>query len=225
MAELTVISTRRKIIWEPVDEPAPVSTPQVTAYVPNEQIERECLSQRQTLTEAINVPSTHRIELPEGSTLVVQPKRGYKKRTGNGHKGVKVRDLYDSERDAMRHQLFLPKNGQIDDDDCVAFRNSQFNPEIGIFQVTGFVSVLHRYVAEGRMEGIRDLAAYENWMRVKYGGSLWARYNHPLYVDVRRRNQDAVAQGRSPTHRVARDQTIQVSLTPKFTAFKKRWAR
>ena len=238
MAELTVISTRRKILWEPEEQPAPVSQQaQVTAYVTNDsvcrsrlQIERECLVSdtplvgRQTLTEAINQP-THRVELPEGSTLVVQPKRAYKKREGNGHKSTKIRDLLDAERDAIRHQLFLPKNGQLDYDDCVTFNQSYFDSGVrpGIFQVTGFISVLPRYVAEGRLEGLRDLAAYENWMRVKYGGSLWARYNHPLYVDVRRRNQDAVAQGQRPTHRVT--QTIQVSLTPKFTTFKKRWAR
>jgi hypothetical protein len=190
--ELTVISGKRKILWDPEPEPQPAPPPP---------------------PKPIQLVTKPKQEEP----LAVQPKRTYKQRIGNGHKSTKVRDLYDPERDSMRHNLFLPKNGQISDDDCVDFK-PQLASEVGIFQITGFISVLHTEVAEGRTQ-VKDLVAYENWMRTKYGGTLWARYNNPLYVDARKKNNNLIAQGLKPVHKVTKDQAIQVSLTPKFTVF------
>ena len=207
--ELTVVNSKRKILWEPEEEIQPAPKPQPKAEVVVEQ--------------KPNV--VHELVLPEGSKIIVQPHRAYKKRQGNGHKSVKVRDLWDAERDAMRHQLFLPQNGQISDDDCLAFK-PKVGAEVGVFQITGFVSVLHRYVAEGRLQ-VNNLAAYENWMSQKYGGSLWAQYNNPKFVAVRQQNQAAIAAGQKPLFKVGKDQTkqISISLTPKFVAFpKKKWS-
>lgn len=202
--ELTIVTSKRKILWEPEAEEAPVLPP------PQSEIE--------VPIQTVTTPT---------QTIAVQPngKRAYKARSGNGHKSTKIRDLYDTERDSMRFKLFLPKNGQISDDDCVAFRSSSLPSEVSIFQVTGFISVLHTEVAEGRTQ-VNDLPTYETWMRLKYGGTLWARYNHPLYVKVRGQNLDLIAQGLPPTLKVQKDKAIQISLTPKFTAplFKKKYA-
>jgi hypothetical protein len=226
--DLAVINTKRKILWEPPPVEVPISpnpSPDVVA----------------TVSEEIKV--------------FVESKRKYK-RVGNGHKSEKTRDLFDFERDLIRNDLFLPKNGMIEVDDCVAFRierihdpagNSTFNA-IAIFQVTGYVSVLHTYVAEGRLM-LKDICAYEEWMCTKYG-KLWARYNHPLYVTARMANKKAVAQGQEPTAKAGhfaqhtKDLTYEpplagvpeetaneiassvatVNLTPTFVAFKKRHA-
>lgn len=221
---------RRKIRWEP--EEAPPSSPIVTVDVQQSFIQQ-----------------------PSGTTLVVQEdgRRTYKKRTGNGHTSEKVRDLENFERGMIRDHLFIPKNGQIEDDDCVIFKNnvSEMN-EIAIFQITGFISVLHTQVAEGRLM-VNDLVAYELWMRTKYG-RLWARYNLPIYATARAVNAQAIATGQTPTARARRqlprvatairepvttDSTASriassvssmfsgtgpVNLTPAFTTFAKRKA-
>lgn len=200
--ELTIVTAKRKINWEPaIEEPAPLPPPPVKPPSPV-----------QTVTTAKKTVAFQ--------TETKVP-RQYKKRVGNGHKKVKVRDLYDNERDIMRYKLFLPKNGQISDDDCVTFKAQHLPAEVAIFQVTGFISVLHTEVAEGKTQ-VDDLVAYENWMRVKYGGTLWLRYNLPRYVKVRSLNMDLVAQGKQPTLKVEKEKPAQISLTPKFTAFAKK---
>ena len=73
-------------------------------------------------------------------------KRTYKKRLGNGHKAVKVRDLNAHEKKLIRTHLFLPKNGHLKLNDCVDFKR-RFNwNDVSIFQITGYVSVLHRTI-------------------------------------------------------------------------------
>ncbi len=192
MAEdnLTIASPKRKIIWEPEpDKPAPPPV-QALPTLPAIDHQKEFM-------------------LPANETaIVVESKRAYKKRAGNGHKSEKIRDLFDFEKDVIKEDLFLPKNGQIDNDDCVAFRDnaikgivgklSAFN-EIAIFQITGYVSVLHTQVAEGRLM-VDDICAYEEWMRTKYG-RLWARYNQRLFTVARTANMRAIAEGREPTAR------------------------
>jgi len=174
--ELTIVMAKRKIRWEPaVIVPAP-SLP--------EESPPEIDSQPGIILES------------NGTQTFVQAKRTYKKRLGNGHQSVKVRDLLDGERDSIR-KLFLIKDGQIEDDDCVGFKEQVKWEDIGIFQITGFVSVLHTDVAEGIIT-LKNLGAYETWMRTKYGETLWARYNLPLYVEIRKQNADLVSQGLPP---------------------------
>lgn len=232
--ELIVVLGKRKIRWEPaaVEEPAPSPPVIIVDHQPDI------------------------IAVSDSSQVLIEGKRAYKKRMGNGHKSEKKRDLIDSERNLIKNFLFIPKNGQIDNDDCVAFKNKVVNEldEIAIFQVTGFVSVLHTDVASGILM-VNDLVAYEAWMRTKYGQTLWARYNLPLYVKTRAINASLVRQGLAPVkakgkalgHTIATealqelkaaDPTIipvvntqgetigiqGVSTTPKFTAFRKRFA-
>jgi hypothetical protein len=153
------------------------------------------------------VPETAAVEDP-----AVQ-RRITRHRSGNGHQKTKKRPLSDTERDSLRN-FFLARNGQIEDDNCVKWRTDNNDPVVGIFQVTGFISYLHREVAEGRTM-VRNLASYEEWMRTKYG-QLWAQYNEPRFVAVREQNRQAVAAGRKPAARV------NGPITPAFTSFPRR---
>jgi hypothetical protein len=173
--ELTIVLGKRKILWEPEVEPAP--SPSVITVDHQPDI----------------------IAVSDNSQVLIEGKRAYKKRMGNGHKSEKKRDLRDSERNLIKNFLFIPKNGQIDNDDCVVFKNMIKDEldDIAIFQVTGFVSVLHTDVASGSLM-VNDLVAYESRMRTKYGGTLWARYNLPLYVKTRAINASLISQGLPP---------------------------
>ena len=222
--ELTIVVARRKIRWEPA--PVPVSLPTIDA-------------QSDFVIES---------KIDGAPTLHVQTKRSYKKRVGNGHKSVKVRNLIDTERFVLKHELFVPKNGQINDDDCVDFKQQRKWEDVGIFQITGFISVLHTDVASGLLQ-VDNLIAYEQWMRTKYGETLWARYNLQLYVKARSINASLISQGLPPVKakkvkaddpmvaEVVNDQgetigiqasqegiIIKPSTTPKFTSFRKRFA-
>ena len=178
--ELTIVIAKRKIRWEPaaVIVPAPLSVEEFQASLP------EINTQPDIIVES------------NGTQTFVQAKRTYKKRVGNGHKIDKVRDLLDGERDTIR-KLFLIRDGQIEDDDCVGFKEHVKWEDIGIFQITGFVSVLHTDVAEGIIT-LKNLGAYETWMRTKYGETLWARYNLPLYVKTRAINASLISEGQPP---------------------------
>jgi hypothetical protein len=190
--ELTIVLGKRKILWEPEVEPAP--SPSVITVDHQPDI----------------------IAVSDNSQVLIEGKRAYKKRMGNGHKSEKKRDLRDSERNLIKNFLFIPKNGQIDNDDCVVFKNMIKDEldDIAIFQVTGFVSVLHTDVASGSLM-VNDLVAYESWMRTKYGGTLWARYNLPLYVKTRAINATLISQGQAPvTVKKVKAETMGIEATP-----------
>jgi hypothetical protein len=109
-----------------------------------------------------------------------------------------VRKITESERTWLKER-FLRKNGQIEDDDCVTFKSQMVSETIAIFQITGYISVLHRYVALGRLE-LRNLGAYVSWMERKYrdkaGQSIWTQYNNARFVTIRTTNQQARQLGR-----------------------------
>jgi len=141
-------------------------------------------------------------------SLVIQPKPHNR----NGHRSEMVRKLNDSERTWLKNK-FLQKNGQIANDDCVAFKGQIISDCIAIFQITGYISVLHRYVALGRLE-LRDLSAYLNWMEYKYQG-LWSQYNNERFTTIRRTNMIARVQGRQPTATIPIEEVpIQTSAGP-----------
>ena len=130
----------------------------------------------------------------------------------NGHRSEMVRKLNDGERAWLKNR-FLQKNGQIANDDCVAFKGQMISDVIAIFQITGYISVLHRYVAMGRLE-LRDLSAYLNWMEYKYQG-LWSQYNNERFTTIRRTNTIARVQGRQPTATIPIEEVpIQTSAGP-----------
>jgi hypothetical protein len=146
-------------------------------------------------------------------------------RNGNGHRSGMVRKLNDSER-AWLKTKFLQKNGRIANDDCVTFKGQIISDCIAIFQITGYISVLHRYVAMGRLE-LRDLSGYLNWMHEKYQG-LWTQYNNPRFTTARMANRDAVYEGRAPTATIPIEEVPimttagPLSTMPNFKAFPKR---
>jgi len=162
--DLTIVTPKRRIMWEPKAKEPETPPPLATVKKPDE------------LQKIVNAFSATPDLSTTSPAVVFESKRTYKQRTGNGHKSEKTRDLFDYEKDIIKEDLFLAKNGQISNDDCVVFRNIRINDiagnsafnTIAIFQITGYVSVLHTRVAEGRLL-VSNLSAYEEWMRTKYG--------------------------------------------------------
>jgi hypothetical protein len=83
----------------------------------------------------------------------------------NGHKKLRIRCLSDDERSIIRND-FIARNGQYSEDDCVRIK-STLPPDISIFQVTGFVSFLHRGVLKGT-HMVHNKQKYDIWMQIKY---------------------------------------------------------
>jgi len=107
---------------------------------------------------------------PDNQKVVVKGK------SGNGHKVNKKRDLSDSERSKIK-KYFLSKNGVIGEDDL-----KDLCDDISIFQVTGYVSVLHRLAASGTLK-LHYRKAYES--HIKERRNLWATYDSPKYKALR----------------------------------------
>ena len=124
--------------------------------------------------------------LPSGSTqpaAPVDPGVAPVKRSGNGHKAKKVRDLMGDEKDTIRAE-FLAVNGQIAEDVCKPILG-MMQTGATIFQVTGFVTYLHSKVMSGLLK-VRDGDAYIEFL--KSHRKLWETYNSPKYQALRRKN-------------------------------------
>lgn len=109
------------------------------------------------------------------------------KRNGNGHSTTKKRRLQGDEKDTIR-KFFIFQNGQIGDDDCVELLKNQQWADLSIFQITGFVSYLHREAARGRIH-IRDKQAYHQFVEKKYKKSesykKWeAKWEPPRFTAI-----------------------------------------
>jgi hypothetical protein len=117
----------------------------------------------------------------------------------NGHKSKKVRSLHDEERDIIRNE-FINLNGQTTADHWVQFKE-QFIPQVvAIFQITGFVSYLHREVAKNSLI-LPNITAYKEWLKGQI--NLWAQYTSQKY-QVYRNKKAALDQ---PV------QTVQVNIS------------
>jgi hypothetical protein len=118
-------------------------------------------------------PVKEALTIPSGSS---------KARSGNGHKSLKVRDLNNQEK-ALIRCFFAERNGCIGNDDCVRWRAERLEPEVAIFQVTGFVTYLHDEVRKGSEDLIRDINVY--LIYIQGHRNLWATYNSPKYRALR----------------------------------------
>jgi hypothetical protein len=150
------------------------------------------------------------------NSLVVEAKP-----SRNGHKSEMVRKLNNEERNFFR-QSFLRKNGEFEEDDCVALK-AGVSEDVAIFQVTGFISYLHRDVAQGRTT-LPNLPAYLEWMHMKYEG-LWSQYNNPRFQDIRYQNEQARRSGRRPEASIPIEEVPirpQFATRPTFKAFPRR---
>lgn len=106
---------------------------------------------------------------------------------GNGHKSDMKRKLLNHEKDKIR-AFFISNDGIIEEDACVKFREEALDPIVAIFQVTGFVSYLHREIASGK-DIVRqiDMVKYMAWMKKQK--ALWAQYNSAKYAGYRQKTQ------------------------------------
>jgi len=122
-------------------------------------------------------------------------------RGGNGHKvTTDLIKLNNTEKDNIR-ALFVRLNGIFEDckKKCTDYMINHFVSEwqsLGtvdrhsVFQLTGFVSYLHREVARGRFR-VPDMPRYLLWLKNQYG--LWSQYNSERYVHYR---EEAIMLGR-----------------------------
>lgn len=122
-------------------------------------------------------------------------------RTGNGHSALAKRKLNDPEKNYIR-QEFMALNGEFKDakKSCTAML-PQMGADISVWQITGFVSYLHREIAADRLQ-VPDMPAYLTFLEAHK--KLWAQYNSPKYQNLRA----------NPTQQQA--QTSTTSTTPKF---------
>jgi hypothetical protein len=129
-----------------------------------------------TVTPTIAPTSGTSSATPTDPTAAKQP------RTGNGHKSNKKRGLADSEKDHIRAQ-FLAVNGQIAEDTCVEIKkHSEIGTDVSIFQVTGFVTYMHRQIAMGEFE-VTNMNSYLDFL--KSHRALWATYDSDKYRAMR----------------------------------------
>jgi len=106
-------------------------------------------------------------------------------RNGNGHAINIKRKLNDTEKNEIRAD-FTRLNGEYEDakKSCTVLL-PHMGSEITVWQVTGFVSFLHREIASNGFT-VPDMASY-----LKFLGNhkkLWAQYNSPKYQALRAKN-------------------------------------
>lgn len=142
------------------------------------------------------------------------------RRNGNGHKSAMVRKLNSEERNLFR-EAFIRKNGEFEEDDCLVLKR-RVSAEVAIFQVTGFISYMHRDVAQGRTI-LPDLQSYKNWMSTKYPNLLY-QYNSPRFSLVREANEQGRAFNRPPVSIPIQEVPIrqQFSTEPTFIVHKRK---
>lgn len=164
---------RRKISWEA--EPETVPAPQPVVEVVPEPIDKV-----QGVLGEIIYPIEPDVLKDKSGSLAIEAKT----KNGNGHQKTMIRKLYDGER-AIILQEFLKLNGQLTPDakECSKLR-LMLDQALAVWQVTGYTSVLHRYVAEGQLF-VKDTNSYMEWMKVRPGQGLWTQYNAVKFQESR----------------------------------------
>lgn len=101
-------------------------------------------------------------QLKEHTNSLVPPVQ-----SGNGHKVEKIKPLKEWEKDLIRNE-FIKLNGEILRDTCLEIKK-KLNKDTAIFQVTGFVSLLHKYVLKGELK-LPSLGHYHYFQHLKKYG-------------------------------------------------------
>lgn len=155
-----ILSSRRKIVWDSEPE-RPTSIAAEVKYQSKRKIQK--------------------LEAPpkEDSSAL------------NGHKALKKRELTDADRAVIRRE-FLRLSGCLSDKDkicsmlCETLNEENRGKPLSVPQVTGYVSVLHRYIAMRTLELTSEQRfKYFKWMEKQYG--LWSQYNSDKYRKYRER--------------------------------------
>jgi Ni/Co efflux regulator RcnB len=150
---MTPVLTRRKIIWDD-DDPVDIKP------------------LKHTVDRKIEAPiSIHTVQ-----TVTEKNIHHEKPGSGNGHKFTASRPLTEDERTTIR-KWWLKHGGIVTTNDVVEFRKSQMDNDIGIFQVGGYISVLHRKLARGELK-IADIQAYNKNRKAR--GQSWISVGHTV---------------------------------------------
>jgi hypothetical protein len=207
---------RRVVNWD-VDEV--VQEPEISTPVLPTPVQNIAADMRSAIRDAMTQLNGE--ALNNNEVTVTRPKIT-RTRTGNGHKKLFFRKLNNPEKDLIRAQ-FIRVNGQIAEDDCVRLK-SQMDSVVAIFQITGFVSYLHREVAQGRL-ALSSVGAYAAWMETRYP-NLWAQWNKPAFRSTRDVNRNNRRAGRPMVNIPIEQSPITPqfipSSTPTFKAFNRR---
>jgi len=128
-----------------------------------------------------------------GKTTVVKPiqsedtsTKNKSGQSGNGHASTKTRKLGDYEKDTIRKR-FIELNGEFDDKKKYASELLEtLGTDISVWQITGFVSYLHREVAAGNMV-VPDMPSYLAFL--SNHRRMWTRYNSIKYKGLRAKKE------------------------------------
>jgi len=149
-------------------------------------------------TPAAEEPSEEEEEAATSAVTVNPSGNGSTPRNGNGHKEAFKRKLNDPEKNFIRAE-FMKLNGQFEDakKSCTAMLPNM-GVEITVWQITGFVSYLHREIAAGRFK-VNDMPSYLSFL--ENHKKLWAQYNSPKYQKLRANPQPVAQTATGPTLR------------------------
>lgn len=120
--------------------------------------------------EPVSLPIESKKDIPEKPEINSDIPKG----SLNGHKASMKRKLEEQEKDFIRSQ-FINLNGIIYEDVCIKI-HKELGKEVTIFQVTGFITLLHRYVAKGEIE-LRDMGSYLTALDERRQGILTTKPN------------------------------------------------
>ena len=224
---------RRKISWEA--EPETVPAPQAVESLAQKSGKASPVKEVKVVTGYVKTPSGENVAVSEQTVLVdtsgsIVTMIEAKVKNGNGHQKTMIRKLHDGERAVILHE-FLKLNGQMTPDakECSRVR-LMLDAVLAVWQVTGYTSVLHRYVAEGQLF-VNDLDAYMKWMQVRPGQGLWTQYNAVKFQQSRLLQAEGKLEPSATVHKllnwniegfyVAEGKALAAKLKPLFSVFNK----
>jgi len=144
---------RRRIVWDGQIAPEP----EVTVAKPTYQAPTVT-----TQPVLVSAPVQVTAPVPKGSK--------------NGHKVEFKRKLTADEAKGLR-KWWISKNGCVGWDDAVDYRIAHLPPEITIFQVNGYLTILHKALAKGK-ETIADVAKYNEHRKARGQSTIKMTVTH-----------------------------------------------
>jgi len=161
---MTPVLTRRKIIWD--DDPVDIKPL------------KHAVARRIDAPELIvSKKYTAHVAKKHSGVCINDPDQSSE--SGNGHRFTAKRPLTEVERGFIRN-WWLKRGGIVTTNNVVEFLHTRLKDDVGIFQVSGYISVLHRALARGELK-IADVQAYNK--NRKSRGQSWISVGHTVSDD------------------------------------------
>jgi len=166
---MTPVLTQRKIIWD--DDPVDIK-PLKHAVARRIDAPELVTNKKKVKTqgEALKwLPLSAALKAKENTIVSLNGKACKSAESGNGHRFTAKRPLTENERTLIR-RWWLKRGGIVTTNDVVNFRKLLLPDDVGIFQIGGYISVLHRALARGELT-IANIQAYNK--NRKSRGQSW----------------------------------------------------